>query len=245
MSKTPTLGNNVFLDTPSALKFYVKDGTGTYDLTKYTSATNWSSFATKTFRYLPKTMTATKVATLYLPYEVAIPAGVTVYYCNGKSNTALGMKKLENEVIPANTPVYITSTDAGTFNFLGNGGTDAQPSDIDAALQGTFTDITNNSTTQSDYLALGEKTGSAPAEYGFYRFTGTTIDANTCYVAYSNDAKGLDLSFDGSVTGIKDITGASSDDANAPKVIYDLQGRRVNNPQHGIYIMNEKKVIIK
>ena len=242
----PTLGIDVFFSTSSALKFYVKDGTGTYDLTKYTSATNWSSFATKTFRYLPKTMTATKVATLYLPYEVAIPEGVTAYYCNGKSNTALGMKKLENEVIPANTPVYITSTNAGTFNFLGNGGTDAQPSDIDAALQGTSTDITNNSTTQSDYLALGEKTGSAPAEYGFYRFTGTTIDANTCYVAYSNEAKGLDLSFDGSVTGIKDITNSSSaDDTNAPKVIYDLHGRRVNNPQHGIYIMNGKKVIIK
>ena len=29
------------------------------------------------------------------------------------------------------------------------------------------------------------------------------------------------------------------------KVIYDLQGRRVKNPQHGIYIVNGKKVVFK
>ena len=235
----PTLGSYSFMGCPN--KYYIKDGTGTV-----TDAyrNNWKRQKSDIFSYLPKTVTAAKVATLFLPYKAAIPAGVTAYYCSGKETGKLMLKSL-TDTIPANTPVVIRS-DAGTFNFLGNGGTIAQPSDINAALQGTSTDITNNSTTQSDYLALGEKTGSSPAEYGFYRFTGTKIDANTCYVAYgSNDAKGLELYFDGA-TGIKDITNSSSaDDTNAPKVIYDLQGRRVNNPQHGIYILNGKKMIIK
>ena len=43
-------------------------------------------------------------------------------------------------------------------------------------------------------------------------------------------------------TGIDDIEG---EDVNARAVIYDLRGRRVDNPTKGMYIINGKKVLIK
>ena len=42
-------------------------------------------------------------------------------------------------------------------------------------------------------------------------------------------------------TGIEDI---NTENGNV-KTIYDLQGRRVENPTEGIYIINGKKIFIK
>jgi len=46
------------------------------------------------------------------------------------------------------------------------------------------------------------------------------------------------------ITAIDDITSVSPA-ADAPEIIYDLQGRRVENPSHGIYIIGGKKVFIR
>ena len=43
-------------------------------------------------------------------------------------------------------------------------------------------------------------------------------------------------------TGIHDIEG---EDVNARAVIYDMQGRKVDNPTKGMYIINGKKVLVK
>ena len=43
-----------------------------------------------------------------------------------------------------------------------------------------------------------------------------------------------------SATGIKEVSDSTSDG-----YIYDLQGRRVANPTHGLYIINGKKHLIK
>ena len=49
---------------------------------------------------------------------------------------------------------------------------------------------------------------------------------------------------EGIVNGIDEVTTTTVEiDANA--VYYDLQGRRVDHPVRGIYIVNGKKVIIK
>ena len=55
---------------------------------------------------------------------------------------------------------------------------------------------------------------------------------------------GYDMEEEGTVNGINEVTSeAIVTDANA--VYYDLQGRRVERPGRGIYIVNGKKVIIK
>jgi hypothetical protein len=246
LDKTPTWGYNVFSGNSGAQKFYVKDGTGTYALANYTGAANLSGFAnaSNTFRYLPKTVTAAKIGTLYLPYEVAIPSGVNAFYCSSSTSSSLGFTQLTGGVIPANTPVIVTADNAADFNFLGNGGRTAKPNGMNDALNGAASNITNDTNTYP-YLTLGQKTNSAPAEYGFYTYTGTMIAANTCYIlasSLSHNAKGFTLSFDGGTTAIEATTATAEP---AMKVYYDLQGRRVLNPTKGIYIVNGKKVVIK
>lgn len=91
--------------------------------------------------------------------------------------------------------------------------------------------------TKFDLSTLGEVTkitfnitGSSDNGYGF---------SQPAYFAYDDVAVRFPKS---SATGIGEITGK----ANAvPGAIYDLQGRRVDNPQHGIYIKDGRKVVIK
>src|SRR5574344_1864508 len=242
----PTWGGSVFSGTPGTRKFYVKDGTGKYDLAKYTGANNLSDYATadKTFRYLPKTVTAAKIATLYLPYEVAIPEGIKAYYCAGISNGKMQLTQFADKVIPAGTPAILTSDAATVADMLGDGVNSTAPSSASTLLKGASADITNETGT---YLTLGESSEAA-GTYGFYTYKGTTIAANTCYILASSlnpSAKGFTLSFDGGTTAIDAITDQTAADVNgATKVYYDLQGRRVQNPTKGIYIVNGKKVVI-
>lgn len=45
--------------------------------------------------------------------------------------------------------------------------------------------------------------------------------------------------------GSSGIESAEADGADQPTVIYDMQGRRLNEPQRGINIINGKKVLVK
>src|SRR5574344_1726260 len=237
----PSLGTDIFAYCNKNIKFYINDGTtGKAHISAYISATSaWTSgkiIDSNAVPYLPKKVTEAKVATLYLPYQVDIPDGITAYYCSGKATDYISMTKLEGGVIPANTPVYLTATDAATFNFIANGKSTpaVTKDDILKGLTADLTVITGNT-----YLTLGKASDDT---YGFYKYKGTTIAANTCYIEYSGGsaAKGFNISFDGSTTGINEAAAP----ANAGKrMIYDLQGRRVTSPVKGIYIINGKKVI--
>jgi hypothetical protein len=247
-STVPTIKEKQF-DEFTNLNFYVKDGKYSYAtsadngstiVNAYKTATNWSTYADRIYPYLPKTVTAAKIATLYLPYEVAIPSGASAYYCKGSDNQSyISLAQLTGGVIPANTPVIVTSENAADFNFLGNGGSTDAISGINDVLKGAASDITNET---NKYLTLGQKTNSSPAEYGFYTYTGDKIAANTCYIEKSAaTAKTITLSFDGGTTTIDAATATAEP---AMKVYYDLQGRRVLNPTKGLYIVNGKKVVI-
>ena len=86
-------------------------------------------------------------------------------------------------------------------------------------------------------------------EYTGFKIVGSTvksITANKAYIALPADSnvKEIRISFGGETpTGIDDVkailNGCGAD------MIYDLSGRRVNNPTKGIYIINGKKVLIK
>ena len=75
----------------------------------------------------------------------------------------------------------------------------------------------------------------------------TNIPGNKAFLVLTSteaQAKSFVLEFeDGGTTGIETIENSknSTDDG----VYYDLQGRRVENPTRGIYIVNGKKVVIK
>ena len=61
-------------------------------------------------------------------------------------------------------------------------------------------------------------------------------------VSTGSGAKDATFTIDGQSTGIIGIDG---DVIETTGNIYDLQGRKVNKPQHGVYIVNGKKVVVK
>ena len=86
---------------------------------------------------------------------------------------------------------------------------------------------------------------------GFYPVSGGTLAAGKAYLQIpsaqlSGEARSITMRFDddGETTG---IVGAShlNDKCKMINEMFDLQGRRVENPQRGLYIVNGKKVVIQ
>ncbi len=71
-----------------------------------------------------------------------------------------------------------------------------------------------------------------------------TIAANRCWLQLDKSAgapASLTIVFDDDTTGIMDVQRSTLNDQQC----YDLNGRRVENPTKGLYIINGKKVILK
>jgi len=102
------------------------------------------------------------------------------------------------------------------------------------SLVGTMTNITN----PGNAYVLNYKAATGA---GFYKLSsGGTIGANKAYLTYGGAGAREFFLFD-ETTGIEMPT---VEDVNADAVVYDLQGRRVQNPTKGLYIVNGKKVFI-
>ena len=105
---------------------------------------------------------------------------------------------------------------------------------------------TNLSATTGGYVNYVLSSGSSGT--GFYRVpaSGTTLAAGHAYLQIPAEtaagSRALSISFDDEdeATAISDVE--RQDDESA---VYDLQGRRVEQPRSGLYIRNGKKVIIK
>lgn len=93
--------------------------------------------------------------------------------------------------------------------------------------------------------------GNAPAESyvltnnSFSKVTDaqTAVNAFNAYFTGNSSASKMDIYVDGEITGIKNLPMESSMfNSQSSMEIYDLQGRRVTNPQKGVYIVDGVKV---
>ena len=89
------------------------------------------------------------------------------------------------------------------------------------------------------YVLNGDEKGA-----GFYKLAENgTLAANKAYLEYSGaDAREYYL-FDETTSISEELRVKSEEIATAP--VYDLQGRRVNTPTKGVYIVNGKKTVIR
>ena len=79
---------------------------------------------------------------------------------------------------------------------------------------------------------------------GFYRLkSGKTLGVGKAYLRYSGALAREFFVIDDDATGISTMLNDNVEMTNDN--VYDLQGRRVQNPTKGLYIVNAKKVIIK
>lgn len=119
-------------------------------------------------------------------------------------------------------------------------------------LVGTLEPTTVNSTTgeMSNYKFTIADGDAAPMFYPFE--DGTTLSAGKAYLQIptswlpTTSQKSLSIRFDdGKTTDIDEVFDDVKGENGKVKTIYDLQGRVVENPTSGIYIINGKKVVIK
>ena len=184
-------------------------------------------------------------ASTVLPVNVdELPEGVTAY--TGELDEAAGVLRLtevEGGKVPAGLPVVLAAETAGVKQLPVSAAQAPVSVDGSGALKGTlrYVDVTDE--TRDSYLILGIFNDAV----GFYlpAEATTAIPGNKAYLDNSTAqaVRGYALSLGGATTGIEGVTTAGGTGSEEP--VYDLSGRRVVNPTHGVYIRGGKKVYIK
>ena len=182
--------------------------------------------------------------TLYIDYPAYVPeeAGAKCYYATGLNNDESLILQEITGTIPARTPIVVTTTEPKYLAFYEDESAEANAltPPADNILAGSLNDI---NVTPRSVLTLGHD--KSTGLMGFWNYSGTTVKAHRAYVpasvlsAAALSKGGLTFSFPDKTTGISKAKNNATGNDNC----YDLQGRRVNRPQKGVYIVNGKKII--
>ena len=190
---------------------------------------------------LNRAITAGSWSTIVLPFavsksdlEAAFGTTAIVAQFTGVGENALNFSTVTT--LNANVPYLIkVDNDVNSVKNFGSvtieNSADPKATVGDFTFQGTYAagNVPGDSYVLTDN-ALSKVTGDE-----------TTIDAFYAYVAGNSGASKLDVYVDGEITGIKIIDKVIFLQ-NKDAAIYDLQGRRVTNPQKGIFIVNGVKM---
>lgn len=207
---------------------------------QYTNKSNYWQLVKVTS--VPVTIKSVGWASVAFPFAVQVPAesGVKAYFAESADDTRMTLSEITDGIIPANTGVLLTKDGGCTVNLPIVTTTTTYPNNKLAYA----TAERDGYASKANYM-LSAKTGTV----GFLPSTMTLVPANKAFLPATNITSGSDqaqmLSFyiGGTVTG---INAATADAQNGNDVYYDLNGRRVLYPAHGIYVTgNGKKVFIK
>ena len=189
---------------------------------------------------VPFTITDAKYATFMAGSNVYLPPTVKACIVEAKGN-GIKVKELVDQVVNANVPVLLQG-EAGTYA--------AEP-DVTATGSNTFAGnlLKGSLTTTTITAPVGHKLyvlNKGSKGVGFYWEMGTAgnsvnLQAGHAYLSLpisGGAAQGFSLDTP-TVTGVEAVETIPSEDAH----IYDLSGRRVTTPTHGIYIVGGKKVL--
>ena len=181
-------------------------------------------------------------ATLYLGFNAAIPE-LKGENCGVYTITSVGDGYAHMEAVtgtlPANTGVVVKA-DEGKYTFVHSTNT---PANIDKGLlKGTLTREQITKEADKEYYILSDEyvpVGLYIAEKEYF-----WNDANKAYLVISKETAQGSTSFRFDIdnaTGVSQVKGESGE----VKAIYDLQGRKVETPSKGLYIIDGKKVNVK
>ena len=173
------------------------------------------------------------------PFATAIPEGkdlVAYTVTLAADGNSVELNEVADGIIPAYEPVLLVGTEASPLVLATTAQAEGRMPFAENILTGTLDTLYIDENERNDYLVL-----TWLLRTGFYTSsTLTNIPANTAYIDNSllHIARGLPI---GEITAIEQI---ERDASITVQPIYDLQGRRVERPQHGIYIVNGQKVLV-
>ncbi|MBQ9285041.1 MAG: RICIN domain-containing protein [Bacteroidaceae bacterium] len=170
-------------------------------------------------------------ATLCVPFDITLD-GATAYTIANGEGSELTMTPVEGTVA-AGTPVVLVGTSASATATIGTNYSANISSET--ALTGSYLEIASFNGATNYVL------GTDGTKAGFFHWDGTTLKSNRAYIAgEAAGIKGFYLNF-GDTDGVKNV----DLNVNLSDKVYDLSGRRVNQPTRGLYIVNGKKVAVK
>lgn len=174
-----------------------------------------------------------------------VPADLTVSAVEVADGKLVVTSYETGDVVKANTGVMVSAATAGehTVVLTAAAGTEIDGNMLKASGDAGIDAATMNEA-NTNFYRLTMHNGT---EIGFWwgAASGASFDlaANKAYLAVPAAAAREGFAFaDDETTAIKNLTPALSQGEGA---VYDLQGRRVAQPQKGLYIVNGKKVVIK
>lgn len=200
-----------------------------------------SNWVIKKVTTVPVSITDAKYATVAFPFATKVAtAGVKAYYATGAADGMITLVEYPEGIIPANQGALL-------YNEAG-------------ATTANLEIVTTEKTVEGNKLmpATAKRSGFAANETyvlaknsaneaAFLKNGLTVIPANKAYIAAetipadNNGSNVLNFNF-GQVTGINGVVAADK----AGVQYFDLQGRRVLYPAHGIFVTNTgKKVFVK
>ena len=195
-----------------------------------------------------------KVATYSAPIATVVPDNVTAYYVSA-SEGAGGQATLVawpdtdgQQVLPANTGVILTSTDAdATLAAL-----TPATSETENVLPSGSTNQLLHTAAEPHIFAADEGFILAKGTYGVGLYkakAGSKLARNKAYLTYSNPSQSASTAVrmvigGNTPTDITHLMPQEDVDEQAP--IYDLSGRRVQHTvKGGLYIRNGRKFIVR
>ena len=217
-------------------------------------ATTWTSYADKIVEDLQ--IGTTGYTTYYLENEnFLIPAGCTAYIITGVTPSG-SITTPDQAIVKAFGPGKIIPKQTGFILQGAPNSTVIYQANVSGAEESVTGNLLVGTATDQEFSLAGHKfyvLASGDQGLGFYK-QGTRQGASIKLKPHRaglrlsesiGRAKSLIFDFDAArreaeTTGIHSVRPEMQRRDNA---VYDLQGRRVVNPTHGIYIINGKKII--
>lgn len=251
-------GNALKLTAPEGkciVKAEVTMQTGSFDLTP-----SAGSIADNVWTGIAKEVTFTATATRYMyainvffkevsELDVTVGEGYTAYspimnlnftgtgidvYTAKRTDGYVVLTKVESGLVPARAGVILSGT-AGTVSV---------PVAAEAAALAGNEMVGVTELTAVDYAADGGKYNYILQGGEFRKATGAQLKAGRAYLSTDYDVTNAGdtrlLIASSEATGIKAI-----EQGEGQQAVYDLQGRQVQQPTKGLYIVNGKKVNVK
>ena len=178
-------------------------------------------------------------ADVYMSYanatgaDVQLPDDVTVYKVEtGGSTDDVTMTEVDTKVVPSGAGVVVKAKNGVAIPLLATSTSED--------LTGNVL-VPGNGSSPVDGFILAYKRGETTPK--FYKMSSLTLGADKAYLPstyFGSSVQAVSLNF-GGLTGIESAQTEAQQDGQ----IFDLQGRRVEKAQKGLYIVNGKKVLVK